>query len=269
MPRFSIILPVFVGNEYRQNSLKRAIESVEKQTFKDFELIVVNDGSTTEFTVPKWVKLINKEHEERIVAYGTGFKKAKGKIFCTLDSDDEYETTYLETVDRYFTKYPKSKLFNFGAKYIHTDGTTSTREAFKPKKKKKGHEVFGGGNIVSGTFVWAKEVYDDLGAFPPTHNIDIDTTDINYPPFRGAEKPYLRELHMTTPYDFSAYAQVEFPELRQYFMVDHEAEPDKIIKELGNPWGNDHYLFYKYTRKYHSKPMKDKLYIVHTRDGIM
>ena len=269
MPKFSIVLPVHVGNDYRQESLKRAVESVEKQTFRDFELLVVNDGSTLEFTVPKWVNLINKEHEERIAAYNKGFEEAKGDIFTTLDSDDEYIPTYLEKVSGYFERWPKYKIFNFGAHYIHADGTTNDREPFRPKKKKKGHAIFGGGNIVSGTFVWAREVYDDLGAFPPVHNVDIDTSDINYPPFRGAEKPYLRELSMMTPYDFSAYAQVEFPELRQFFMVDFESEPDKIIKELGNPWGNDHYLFYKYTRKYHSKPMKDKLYVVHTRLGIM
>ena len=48
-----------------------------------------------------------------------------------------------------------------------------------------------------------------------------------------------------------------------YFMVNFEDEPDKIIKELGNPWGNDFYLFYKYTRQYVSKPIDEYLYIVH------
>jgi len=70
---------------------------------------------------------------------------------------------------------------------------------------------------------------------------------------------------MGSPYDFAAAAQLEFPELRKHFMVDHENEPNKIIKELGNPWGQDFYLFYKYTRKFHSKPVKKYLYIVHPR----
>ena len=70
---------------------------------------------------------------------------------------------------------------------------------------------------------------------------------------------------MNTPYDFSAAAQIEFPELRQFFMVDHEAEPHKIIKELGNPWGQDYYLFFKYTRKYHSKAVRECLYIVNPK----
>ena len=119
-----------------------------------------------------------------------------------------------------------------------------------------GHKVFGGGNIVNGTFVFHRSVYDDLGGYPPHDIKDIDCSEINY----GGK----RELHMTSPYDFSAYAQIEFPEIREYFMVNHIAEPHKIIKELGNPWGNDYYLFYKYTRKYHSKPMDENwLYVVH------
>ena len=49
-------------------------------------------------------------------------------------------------------------------------------------------------------------------------------------------------------------------------MVDHVNEPNKIIKELGNPWGNDFYLFYKYTRKYHTLSFKEYLYIVHLKN---
>ena len=129
-----------------------------------------------------------------------------------------------------------------------------------------GHEVFGGGNIVNGTFVFHRSVYKDLGGYPPDVVKDIDCTDINYPAFPGQEKPYIRDLHANTPYDFSAFMQLKYPEIRQYFMVDHEAEPSgKIIKELGNPWGNDYALFYQYTRKYHSKPIKEYLYKVHPK----
>ena len=106
------------------------------------------------------------------------------------------------------------------------------------------------------SYVSIRSVYDKLGAFPPHRVQNIDCSELNY----GGP----RVLWMTSPYDFSAHAQLEFPEIRQYFMVNHVAEPHKIIKELGNPWGNDYYLFYKYTRKYHSKPIDEKwLYIVY------
>jgi len=261
-PRLSIITPVNIWNNYRKESLKRAIDSVEAQTFRDYEHIVVNDGSTQDFEIPPYSRLnvVNVSHNERVVALNEGFKHAQGQIFCLLDSDDEYEKHYLERVDYFFRKWPKYKMFNFGARYVHADGGTVLRGTFKPKKLKVGHEVFGGGNIVNGTFVWHRGVYDDLRAYPPTHIKDIDCTEINY----GG----VRDLYMGSPYDFSAYYQIKYPELREFFMVDHEAEPNKIIKELGNPWGNDFALWYSYTRKYHSKPIDEYLYIVHSKQGV-
>jgi glycosyltransferase involved in cell wall biosynthesis len=257
--RFSIITPAHIYNEETYKELLRCIESIHNQTFKgEFEHIIVNDGSTYPVEVPKYkyLKVINQENLQRYTAYNTGFKAAKGQIFCCLDHDDEYAPDYLKRVDRWYKKYPKYKIFNFGCQYWHLDGGVSYRDAFEPKEEEKGHEVFGGGKIVNGTFVFAKEVYDKIGGFPPYHVKDIDCTEINY----GGK----RDLWMTSPYDFSAWYQMKYPEIRQYFMVNFEAEPNKVIKELGNPYGNDYALFYQYTREFHSKPMKNEyLEIVH------
>lgn len=262
-PKFSIITPVHLWNDYRVQMFLKTIESVRKQTSKKFEWIIVDDGSTAPFLWEKALKVhdevivIHKEHEERVVAYNVAFEKARGEWFVLLDSDDELRVDALHTMTEYIRKSPKAKMFNFGCVYHHKDGKMTVRDPFRPKRKKVGHEQFGGGNIVNGTFIFKREVYEDLGAYPQTNIKDIDTTEINY----GGR----RDLFMGTPYDFSAAAQLEFPEIREYFMVDHENEPQKIIKELGNPWGQDYYLFYKYTRKYHSKPFDQHLYIVNPR----
>jgi glycosyltransferase involved in cell wall biosynthesis len=259
MKRFSVISAVHVYNEETYKELLRAIESVAKQTFDldKVQYIIVNDGSTFAFHIPKYpfIKIINQENLQRYEAYNHGFREAKGEIFTLLDGDDEYDPDYLKKVDKWFKKYP-NKIFNFGCKYYHLDGEIAYRDAFEPKKEKKGHEVFGGGNIVWGTFAFHRSVYDKLGAFPPLLVKNVDCSSINY--------GKVRDLNTMSPYDFSAYAQIEFPEIRKYFMVDHENEPNKIIKELGNPFGQDFYLFYKYTRIYHSKPIHEEyLYGVH------
>ena len=265
--RFSVITPVRVWNDYRKKVLIRAIKSVIKQTYQDYEHIVVDDGSNLNYRLPdsSKLKLYEQPHNERVAAYNLGFSKAKGKIFCLLDSDDEYEPNFLERVDYFFKRWPKYKMFNFGAKYKHLDGGSWLRDPFEPKKKKVGHKPFGGGTIVNGTFVFHRDIYNKLGAYPPLYLRKVDCTPINYGTSYGVKQP--RDLFMATPYDFSAAAQMEFPEIRPFFMVDVESEPNKVIKELGNPWGNDYYLFYKYTRKYHSKPIREHLYVVHPKTG--
>lgn len=258
--RFSIITPIYLSHEEKDRRLplfKKNIESIKNQEFgtENIEHIIVNDGSVAEFSVPNYphIRLINQPNLQRLTAYNTGFKEAKGEIICLLDSDDEYFPDSLDRVERMFRKYPRYKMFNFGCQFTHKDGGTQNRAAFQPKKRKVGHEVFGGGQIVNGTFVFSRSIYDEMGAFPK----GIKTIDV--PWYKNTE------LFWTSPYDFSAYAQVEFPEIQPFFQVKHPDHPKGLPKELGNPFGNDYYLFYKYTRRYHSKPVDEILINVNLR----
>lgn len=259
--RFSIITPINATDEKRVEDFQRCLESVRKQSFsrRKFEHIIVNDGSTVPLNIPdrEYIRVLDQINLNRVTAYNNGIANAKGEIICLLDSDDEYDPDYLFEVNKMFIENPEYKMFNFGCKFIHKDGGEAERGPFEPKELEVGHESFGGGHIVNGTFVFYRSVYEDLGAYPKHHIENIDCRELNY----GGP----RELWMWSPYDFSAAAQMEFPDMRQYFMVNHVNEPYKIVQELGNPWGNDYYLFYKYTRKYHSKPIDKKLYIVHLK----
>lgn len=268
MCRFSIITPVHLWNSARVDSFLTTIQSVKKQTFQDFEWIIVDDGSVVPFRwdlVTQGIdgQLLKTPHEERVIAYNNALDAAfRGEWMVFLDSDDELKEDALEKLDALIKKYPNEKMFNFGAAYIHKDGVVTYRDPFSPKRRKIGHEKFGGGNIVNGTFIFHRSVYEDLGAYPEKILENIDCSVINY---KGPDGSFVRDLYMGSPYDFSAAAQLEFPELRKLFMVNHENEPNKVIKELGNPWGQDFYLFYKYTRKYHSRIFKEYLYLVHPR----
>lgn len=235
-PKFSVITPVHVYDAWRLGLLHRAIESVQKQTFRNFEHIVINDGSTfdAKLDFPK-VKILNQPHLERIIALNLGFKEAQGEWICLLDSDDEYVSYYLEACNKMINKYFGTKVFNFGSIHITLDYKAIARDAFKPKKLKKGHEVFGPGKIVNGTFIFKKDCLDKVGMFPKT----------------------------SSPWDFSTMAQKEFPEIKPLFTVKHPDHPKGLARELGNPWGNDYFLFYKLTRRYHSVPFDCHLYITH------
>src|SRR5690606_30735037 len=97
-PFFSIILPTY----NRGPLLSKSISSVLSQKFTDFELIVVDDGSTDNtrevvqsFSDPR-IHYYYKENEERNFARNFGISMAKGKYVCFLDSDDYYLPNRLE-----------------------------------------------------------------------------------------------------------------------------------------------------------------------------
>lgn len=92
MPFFSIILPTY----NRAHFLPKAIESLLAQTFEDWELVIVDDGSTdnTKEVVEAYKDLrivyIYQKNQERSAARNNGIKQSKGDYICFLDSDDYF-----------------------------------------------------------------------------------------------------------------------------------------------------------------------------------
>ena len=95
MPKFSIIIPVYNVEEY----IKECLDSVMNQTYKDFEVIVVNDGTKDKSMdiVKKYkVKTVNQENQGLSAARNNGEKHAKGEYIIFLDSDDTIEKDLLK-----------------------------------------------------------------------------------------------------------------------------------------------------------------------------
>lgn len=98
MPKFSIIVPVYNVEEYIDDCLK----SIKNQTFKDYEVIVVNDGTKDNSMdiVKKYdVEIINQENGGLSAARNAGVKKAKGEYLIFLDSDDYIEKDLLKKIN--------------------------------------------------------------------------------------------------------------------------------------------------------------------------
>ena len=95
-------MPVYNVEKY----LKRAFDSIYNQTFQDYELIVVNDGSTDSseqicldnIKDRKNVQYYKKENGGLVSAWMYGLKYAKGEYICFIDSDDFIADNYLETL---------------------------------------------------------------------------------------------------------------------------------------------------------------------------
>lgn len=109
---FSVIIPAYNA----ENFIKRSINSVLNQTYTDFELIIVNDGSTDK-TVEyakafndNRIIVIDKINEGVSIARNTGINIAKGEFICFLDADDEYLPEHLSVLSEAIKKN-KNRVF--------------------------------------------------------------------------------------------------------------------------------------------------------------
>ena len=111
--KFTIFTPTF----NRKELLEKLYKSLQKQTFKDFEWLIVDDGSddgtkekVEEFLNEKKldIKYYFKENGGKQRAYNFATDKANGELFICLDSDDEYVGNGLETILKYWKKYEKN-----------------------------------------------------------------------------------------------------------------------------------------------------------------
>lgn len=108
-PMISIVVPVYNVEKY----LNRCIDSLINQTYKNIEIILVNDGSTDNSGVmcDEWVakderiKVIHKKNAGLGYARNSGLEICKGKYIAFVDSDDFVETSMLETMLSSMLKY--------------------------------------------------------------------------------------------------------------------------------------------------------------------
>ena len=120
--RFSVIIPLYNKAPY----IKKALNSVLEQTFRDFELIIVDDGSSDDsYAVAKEVldefngncKLIHQENAGVSTARNNGVAATCGEYLCFLDADDWWAPNYLERMDRFINEYPEAGIY--GANYFY------------------------------------------------------------------------------------------------------------------------------------------------------
>ena len=137
---FSVLMPVYNTSKY----LRQSIDSLLLQDFKDWELIIVDDGSTDESGkicdeyAKKYdnITVIHKENGGLFTARKTAIKSAKGEYSLFVDSDDFVEDNYFEKIQSAIDLYkPDILLFNYSAYFSNKD------------KKVKGKSIFSNNGI--------------------------------------------------------------------------------------------------------------------------
>lgn len=112
-PFFSVIVPLY----NKQNHVKDTIKSVLEQSFKDFEIVVVNDGSTdesmkvAESIEDNRIRLITQENAGVSVARNRGIQEAKADYMVFLDADDIWLPEFLQTIHELIQKFPNAGLY--------------------------------------------------------------------------------------------------------------------------------------------------------------
>ena len=124
-PLISIIIPVYNVESY----LNQCLESLKHQTLKDFEVILVNDGSTdNSLSICKEYssllpncQIIEQKNQGVSVARNTGIQNASGNYFYFMDSDDWVDLNFIETLTNEINK-ADFDVFIFGFNKVNASG---------------------------------------------------------------------------------------------------------------------------------------------------
>lgn len=129
MPKVSVIIPTYNALTY----LPETVESVFKQTFSDWELLIIDDGSSD--GTAAWakqitdlrVRLISQKNQGSSVARNTGITAAKGEYIALLDADDLWEPTKLEKQVHFLEQNPSIGLVDTWTILINQKGKSTGR----------------------------------------------------------------------------------------------------------------------------------------------
>ncbi|HWR01691.1 MAG TPA: glycosyltransferase family A protein [Chlorobaculum sp.] len=160
-PAISVILPTF----NRAGFLKEAIGSVIAQTFADWELVVVDDGSVDETfaVVDRYlqqhgnIRYMKHRNRKAPLSRNAGIQAAFGRYLTFLDSDDCYLPEHLESRYRLLESRPDVDLLSGGYTVV---GDPWVRDREDPEKL-----IHIGECIVGGTFFGRRELFLDIGGF--------------------------------------------------------------------------------------------------------
>ena len=241
-PRFSVIIPLYNKAPY----VRHALESVFAQTYKDFECIVVDDGSTDgsldivraineEMSRGKSLneplslndgrfKIFSQANAGVAAARNNGVAASKGEYVCFLDADDWWEADFLEEMDKLIREYPDAGLYATNYVY-YKPGKTHVALKFK-----RGHMNYPEAYLQNEampvctiTVCMPRNVFDEMGGFPSGIKIGEDfllwaKTALHYS-VAFCEKP-LAYYNNDVPAHLRATRNLHAPQYHKLFNLD-------------------------------------------------
>lgn len=109
----SVVIPLY----NKEKQIANTLHTVLKQTYQDFEIVIVNDGSSDNSVVEvekiqdSRIRIIHQQNRGASAARNKGIEEAKYNLIAFLDADDEWKPEYLETQYNLSLKYPECSVF--------------------------------------------------------------------------------------------------------------------------------------------------------------
>ena len=207
---FSILTPVYNVATY----LRECLDAVMGQTYKDFELILVDDGSTDDSgricdeyaeRYSDHIRVIHKANQGLISARRVGIAAATGDFCVFLDSDDSVEPDWLETAARYLQKDDQIDVLLYSFRYLR-DGVLAERfasvaedgHAWVGDEKRELYDMLLTSNKI--TSIWTKAIRTSV--------LQSDPTDYTVYYGKNMAEDLLQDLYPLTAADKVVYADV-------------------------------------------------------------
>lgn len=189
----TIVIPNYNGREY----LQECLDSLRLQSYKDFKVIVVDNGSTDGSqkeiceTYPEVELIENEENYGFSVAVNQGIQAADTEFVILLNNDAMCEYDFVESLVKGIQK--SSKIFSCGARMIQyhdrekLDNTGDFYTIFgwayqrgldeSVKKYKRAGRIF---SACAGAAIYRRAVFDEIGLFDPNHFAYLEDVDIGF-----------------------------------------------------------------------------------------
>lgn len=124
-PKISVIMPVYNSEKF----LKEAIESILNQSFKDFEFIILNDGSSDSseeiiktFSDQRIIYIKNEQNVGLPKVLNQGIRQAKGDFIARMDADDVSLKERLALQYKFLTNHPEIDIIGTNVRLINAEG---------------------------------------------------------------------------------------------------------------------------------------------------
>ncbi|MGL5805174.1 MAG: glycosyltransferase family 2 protein [Xenococcaceae cyanobacterium] len=170
MPKVSIVLPAYNAMAY----LPKAYQSALGQTFTDYEILIINDGSSD--NIEEWVakttdprvKYIPQKNQGAAGARNTGIYHAKGDYVAFLDADDLWESTKLEKQVRCLDENPEVGLVDTWITLIDREGNSKGWVHASSAEGQIWSEIIQEPTIICGSSpMIRRECFEKVGVFDP------------------------------------------------------------------------------------------------------